>query len=263
MLKETLPIIYQDDTLIAVNKPSGLLVHRSELDRHETRFALQILRDQVGRRVYPVHRLDKPTSGLLLMAFSSDTARALAHQFEAGTPRKRYLAIVRGHPPLGGIIRHPLQDPDDPRGDQAPLQDALTVYHRLATTTLPISLDSRYPTARYALMHVKLCTGRRHQIRRHFKHISHHLIGDSNYGKGNHNRYLRDHYGCSRLMLCAIGIDIIHPETGTLLQLQAEPSPDFTTAAQALGWQDALARPFTPKNPHPPTTDDSTIPAPT
>src|SRR5512138_3198833 len=111
--RERLTVLYQDDVMIAVNKPSGLLVHRSPIDRHETRFALQLVRDQVGRRLYPVHRLDKPTSGVLLFAFSPEAARQLVESFAAGTVEKSYLAVVRGYAPDEGTIDYPLvEEPD-------------------------------------------------------------------------------------------------------------------------------------------------------
>src|SRR5512140_1806907 len=103
-----LPILYRDEFLIAIDKPAGLLVHRSDIDRHETRFAVQLLRDQIGRRVQPVHRLDKGTSGVLLFAFDADTARDLGRQFEANSVEKTYLAVVRGWPAESGVIDQPL-----------------------------------------------------------------------------------------------------------------------------------------------------------
>jgi tRNA pseudouridine65 synthase len=93
---ETLPIIYRDDSLIAIHKPAELPVHRSVLDRHETRFALQVLRDQIGQPIYPAHRLDKGTSGVLLFALDREVGRLLNRQFERGEVGKRYVAVVRG-----------------------------------------------------------------------------------------------------------------------------------------------------------------------
>ena len=103
-----LDILYHDDCLVAIHKPAGLLVHRSNIDRHETRFAVQLLRDQIGQRVHPLHRLDKGTSGVLLFALDADSAREVGGQFERNEVRKQYLAVVRGWPPEAGIIDHPL-----------------------------------------------------------------------------------------------------------------------------------------------------------
>jgi tRNA pseudouridine65 synthase len=117
---EALPVLYRDDWLIAVHKPAGLLVHRSALDRHETRFALQMLRDQIGRTVYPAHRLDKGTSGVLLFALDREVGRALAARFEGGEVEKRYLAVVRGHPPEAGVVDHALVPLADDHAGLAP-----------------------------------------------------------------------------------------------------------------------------------------------
>lgn len=165
---EALPVLYRDDWLIAVHKPAGLLVHRSALDRHETRFALQMLRDQIGRPVYPAHRLDKGTSGVLLFALDREVGRALAARFEGGEVEKRYLAVVRGHPPEAGVVDHalaPLADDHAGLASGRP-RTAVTRYRRLARVELPHRVD-RYPTSRYALVELLPSTGRRHQLRRH------------------------------------------------------------------------------------------------
>jgi len=189
----SLPILYRDDWLIAIHKPAGLLVHRSALDRHETRFALQMLRDQIGRQVFPVHRLDKGTSGVLLFALDREVGRVLNGQFERGEVAKTYLAVVRGHPPEAGEIDHPLVRMADEHAGivaSAAAQPALTRYCRLATVELPYRVD-RYPSSRYALLELEPLTGRWHQLRRHLKHIAHPIIGDATHGKGRHT-------GCSR-----------------------------------------------------------------
>ncbi|MCB1855346.1 MAG: pseudouridylate synthase, partial [Halieaceae bacterium] len=148
-------IIYRDDDLVAVNKPSGLLVHRSPIDRHETRFALQQVRNQLGQRVYPVHRLDKPTSGVLLFGLSAGIAAGLAAQFAARGVGKEYLAVLRGHCPPAGVVDHPLQDEPDGtargRAQPPPPRDAVTRYRRLATVEIPLAVE-RYPQTRYCLV---------------------------------------------------------------------------------------------------------------
>ena len=189
-LSAPLELVYQDEHLVAINKPAGLLVHRSHLDRHETRFALQMLRDQIGRRVYPVHRLDKPTSGILLFALSPDTARQLSLLFEQRQVHKHYLAVVRGHCPEQGEIDYPLKEQRDRIADarvrdDKPAQEAMTRFRRLATVELPVAVD-RYPQTRYSLVQLSPRTGRRHQLRRHMKHIGHPIIGDAKHGKGVH-----------------------------------------------------------------------------
>lgn len=241
-----LDILYRDEWLIAVHKPSGLLVHRSFLDVHEERFAVQMLRDQIGRHVHPVHRLDKGTSGVLLFALDRDTAARVSGVFERQQVLKTYLAVVRGHPPEQGLIDHALTrrfDDAERRpataGD-APPQDALTRFRRLATTELPYQVD-RYPTSRYALVELSPETGRRHQIRRHLKHISHPVIGDATFGKGRHNRLFATLFGVSRLLLACTRMQLTHPRTGQALDLVAPPAADFAAVLAALGWSDAAS----------------------
>lgn len=241
-----LPILFQDDHLVAIHKPSGLLVHRSELDRHETRFAVQLLRDQLGRHVYPAHRLDRGTSGVLLFALDRDTARMVGGQFERQEVAKTYLAVVRGHPPESGHIDHALSRRRDDAewvgkdaSDEA--QPAVTDFRRLATCELPHAVD-RYPTSRYALVELYPQTGRRHQLRRHLKHISHPIIGDATFGKGRHNRLFQELFGSARMLLACTRLQLRHPD-GSPLDIQAPPDEDFARVLAALGWQDAAPGP--------------------
>jgi len=242
---DTLPILYQDDQFIAINKPSGLLVHRSEIDRHETQFAVQLLRDQIGQRVYPIHRLDKPTSGILLFALNTAMARAVADQFQQHTVVKTYLAVVRGHPPKEGVIDHPLTlRPDTPRerrkiqraGLQAVAQEAITSYQTLATVEIPFAVD-KYPNSRYALVKLQPQTGRKHQLRRHMKHISHPIIGDPKFGKSKHNHFFADHYQCSRLLLAACQLVFVHPITGLPVTVTAPLTGCFRQLLCHFNWQ--------------------------
>lgn len=280
-----LDILYRDEHLVAIHKPSGLLVHRSPIAAHEERFAVQLLRDQIGRRVFPAHRLDRGTSGVLLFALERDTAARLATLFETRQVGKRYLAIVRGHPPEEGEIDHALtrrldpiersrgvgaghrpgrnplpediEPPDaawaavadeassacEPAGISAAnvertepvVQPALTRYRRLATAELPLQVD-RYPSSRYALVELEPETGRRHQLRRHLKHIAHPIVGDATYGKGRHNRLFQQLFGSSRLLLACTTLTLPHPRTGARLGIQAPPAGDFLDVMRALGW---------------------------
>lgn len=239
------PVLYRDAFLIAIHKPSGLLVHRSEIDRRETRFALQEVRDQIGQRVHAIHRLDKGTSGILLFGLDADSARAVSRQFEAGTVDKRYLAVVRGWPQDEGEIDHPLSRQYDDYERQpdviAPAQDALTRYRCLARVALPNQVDARYPESRYALLALDPVTGRKHQLRRHLKHIAHPIIGDATYGKGQHNRLFTQLFGSQRLLLACTQLRIQHPHSGAPLHIVAPLAEDFAAVVNALGWSASLA----------------------
>lgn len=240
-----LEILFRDEHYIAIHKPPGLLVHRSELDRHETRFAVQLLREQIGRVVWPVHRLDRGTSGVLLFALSHEALVAASTAFEADKVEKHYLAVVRGWPPESGSIDHPLSRQYDDyerhrAGQTYPPQEACTRFSRLATVELPIQVD-RYPHSRYALLAVQPETGRRHQIRRHLKHIAHPIIGDATHGKGIHNRMFQEQFGCHRLLLLCQAMQLQHPLTGEPLLLQSRPDEDFSVPCDRLGWREALA----------------------
>ncbi|HRF06692.1 pseudouridine synthase [Accumulibacter sp.] len=244
-----LPIIYQDQHLVAIHKPAGLLVHRSPIDRRERRFALQMLRDQLGQRVYSVHRLDKGTSGVLLFALSSAVGRALSMGFEERQVGKSYLAVVRGHPPLAGEIDHPLRRHFDSEGARAtadaPTQDACTRYRRLATIELPHRVD-RYPSSRYALVELEPLSGRRHQLRRHLKHIAHPIIGDATYGKGRHNRLFQTLFACDRLLLACTELRLVHPVSGAALTLRAPLANDFHRLLARLEWSSAVSPQWLP-----------------
>lgn len=198
-----LPLLYRDDDLVAIDKPCGLLVHPSALDAHEERTAVRLLEGQLGRRVFPLHRLDKATSGVLVFALAPEAASRWGQAFESGAVRKRYLALVRGWPPDTGEIDYPLaRDPEQPSAGQ-PRVPAVTRFRTLRRFEWAFSVDGRHPTSRYALVEVKPLTGRRHQIRRHFKHIAHPLVGDTTHGKGAHNRAVGEWLGVQRLWLHA------------------------------------------------------------
>lgn len=239
-MPEVLPILYRDEHIVVIDKPPGLLVHRSEIDRHETRFAIQILRDQIGQYVWPAHRLDRGTSGVLLFGLSKEMASQLGRQFEAGTVRKHYLAVVRGYPPASGSIDHALtrqRDAYEFQGERSSTeaQAALTHFRKLAEIELPVLVD-RYPSSRYALLTLEPVTGRRHQIRRHLKHIAHPIIGDATYGKGRHNRYFAEQLGCQRLLLACVELAFDHPIDGRRLNVKAPVSGEFAATLARFDW---------------------------
>lgn len=220
-------LLYLDAHLVAIDKPAGLLVHRTGLDAGETRFALQLVRDQLGRAVWPVHRLDKGTSGVLLLARDVDSARTLGAAFAAGQVDKRYLAWVRGWPADAGETSTPLaRDPELPSTGQ-PLLAACTRWQVLQRLALPIHTHPAHADTRLALVAVQPLSGRRHQIRRHFKALAHPLVGDATHGKGPLNRAVAAHLGVARLWLHAASLQTTHPATGAVLQLQAAPGPEW------------------------------------
>ena len=222
-----LPLLHADARLVAIDKPPGLLVHRTNLDAHEPLNAHELLQAQLGVPLWTVHRLDKGTSGVLLFARSAEVARELGAAFEAGAVQKTYLALVRGWPPEAGSITHPLaRDPERPSAGQ-PMLAARTDYRRLACHEWPFS-DGRHATSRYALMAATPHTGRRHQIRRHFKHIAHPLVGDSTHGKGAHNRAVAAFLGVERLWLHALRLVLPPLAGGAALTLAAPADAAWT-----------------------------------
>ncbi|MGL4995893.1 MAG: pseudouridine synthase, partial [Deefgea sp.] len=192
----------------------------------------------------PAHRLDKATSGVLLFGLNPAAARTLSMQFAAREVHKQYLAIVRGWPTETGHIDHPLElrkDDAEIFGDETPkgAQESQTEFRRLATTELPWTVD-KYPSSRYALVALNPITGRRHQIRRHLKHISHPIIGDSTYGKGNHNRAFAQAFGVNRLLLACLNMSFPHPISGQRITVTAPLAADFSRVAAELDWRNVL-----------------------
>lgn len=235
-----LPILFQDEHLVVVNKVSGLLVHRSAIASQEEVFAVQMVRDQIGKKVYPVHRLDRPTSGALVFALSSESARNLAKEFSENRVAKTYLAVVRGTSPEEAVIDHPLKEELDEIADSRaredkPAQEAVTVVSKLASIELPVKVD-KFPTSRYSLVKAQPKTGRKHQIRRHLHHLGHPIIGDVNYGSGKHNRYFRETLGSHRLLLACTEISFLHPVENKMVTIHAPLAEDFSSVLGKLGW---------------------------
>ncbi|HBO38365.1 MAG TPA: tRNA pseudouridine(65) synthase TruC [Pasteurellaceae bacterium] len=235
-----LEILYQDDYLIAVNKPAGMLVHRSWLDRHETQFVMQTLRDQIGQHVFPIHRLDRPTSGVLLFALSGEIAALLCRQFEDKQVEKSYLAVVRGYLSGNDCIDYPLKIQLDKiadkfaQEDKAP-QSAVTFYQGLQTVEMPYAVG-RYQTARYSLVRLVPQTGRKHQLRRHMKHIFHPILGDTQYGDLHQNRAFTAYTGCTRLMLHAENLTFNHPIEKNRLDIRAGLDEQWLRLTEQFEW---------------------------
>ena len=220
-------VLYRDQRLCAMDKPPGMLVHFSKLST-DREFLVDRVREHFGCRVYPLHRLDRATSGVMLFAFDRETAAAIGRQFQDRQVTKIYHAVARGYTEQHETIDYPLSA----KGRSEP-RPAVTRYRRLATVELPIPVG-RYATGRYSLVEVQPQTGRTHQIRRHFKHVFHPLIGDTTYGEGRHNRLFRERFGCRRLLLHATSLAFRHPETGRSLRIAAPPCPDMDRVVRML-----------------------------
>ncbi|HXK17818.1 MAG TPA: pseudouridine synthase [Polyangiaceae bacterium] len=222
-----LELLYRDSDLVAVNKPSGLAVHRGWAD--DDAFAMTLLRDALGQWVYPVHRLDRGASGVLLFALSAAAARVICGRFEQHEVDKRYLALVRGAPPETVVVDHPLR----PDNSDVP-QPAVTEVVRLEQL------------GRYAWVEARPQSGRLHQIRRHLKHLSCPIIGDVKYGKGEHNRLFREHYGLHRLALHAARLELrgLHDEP---IQIDAALPSELANALDLLRAQQSASSPSLPQ----------------
>lgn len=252
--KPTLTILYQDEYLVAIDKPAGLFVHRSFMDRDEIYFALQLVRDQIGQYVYPVHRLDRPTSGVLLFALSKEVAQKLNEAFankSNGTGEinngsdltKTYYALVRGHLPIteqAELIDYALKEKLDKLGDKNVSRDkepqsAQTYYQVIKQASLPIAVG-KFDSVRYSLVKLLPVTGRRHQIRRHLAHLRHPILGDINYGDNKQNPFFIEHFGYKRLMLIAKSLCFIHPITNEKITISAEFDQQWQHTFAELNW---------------------------
>ncbi len=243
MAKNPLSILYQDQDLVAIDKPSGLLVHRSFIASEAREYAMQMLRDQLDRWVYPVHRLDRPTSGVLLFGLHEEAARRLTQLFAERKVQKRYAAVVRGYLCGDHTIDYALKEEVDKRergvDPDKDAQEAVTHLRGVATVELPVPVG-RYPSARYSLVSALPETGRKHQIRRHLSHISHPILGDTRHGDGRHNRVLREQFNLHRLMLVARELELPHPFAGNRLRISAPLPESWQPLFDRFGWDPEL-----------------------
>ena len=217
--RPVLPVLYQDEYLAVIDKPAGLLVHRTMLARGEKWFAMQLLRDQLGQHVFPVHRLDRPTSGLMVFALSAEVAKIMGEQFAAHAVEKTYHAVVRGYLAGEGRVDYALQEELDAIADKhaqqnKAAQSAVTDYQCVQQVELPVAVSKKHATSRYSLVKLQPKTGRKHQLRRHMAHLRHPIIGDTNHGDGRHNKFFRQHFGIHRLLLVANELRFNHPISG-------------------------------------------------
>jgi tRNA pseudouridine65 synthase len=212
--------IYKDQDFVAINKPNGLLVHRSSIAADASEFALQLVRDALDQYVYPVHRLDRKTSGVLLFALSSENAKKLQQLMEGGAVQKRYLAIVRGFFPEEINLNHPLAN------EKGKIQEAETFFRCLKHTELEIPFG-KHQTSRYSLIEAFPRTGRMHQIRRHLDHLRHPIIGDRPWGCNKQNKLFLEKWNMNTMMLHADSLVLPHPVSGEIITLRAELPEEF------------------------------------
>jgi tRNA pseudouridine65 synthase len=224
-----LDILYRDEHLIAINKPHGLLVHRSPIAADAEEFALQLLRDQIGQKVNPVHRLDRATGGLLLFALNKEAEIAMQQQFMDNLVKKTYLAIVRGHTPDKEDIDYPLKK------ENGTLQDAFTTYTTINRVEIAVPLG-KHDTSRYSLIEVKPATGRMHQIRKHMSHVFHPIVGDRTHGCNKQNRLFKEKWEMITLLLHASQLKFKHPVTGIEVIIEAPARDEFNRVMQLMGW---------------------------
>lgn len=219
-MTNSLEIIYQDEYLVAINKPHGLLVHRSPIAADASEFAIQLLRDQLGKKVYPVHRLDRKTSGVLLFALNENLNRMMQEAFMNKQVKKKYLALLRGYTPALGVIDYALTN------EKGKVQEAITHYATLKTFQLPIPFGNQ-ETSRYSLVEVNPETGRMHQIRKHFAHIFHPIIGDRPHGCNKQNKLFLEKWNMNTMLLHAQQIEFTHPLSLELIKITSEMHDDF------------------------------------
>ncbi len=215
-----LEIVYQDEYLVAINKPHGLLVHRSPIAADASEFAIQLLRDQINQKVFPVHRLDRKTSGVLLFALNEEVNRIMQEAFMNKKVDKTYLALVRGFTDETGTIDYELTN------DDGKTQDAITHYKTIETFDIPVPFGKQL-SSRYSLVEVAPETGRMHQIRKHFAHIFHPIIGDRPHGCNKQNKLFLEKWEMNKMLLHAQKISFIHPISNETIRIEAEMQEDF------------------------------------
>jgi len=223
-------ILYRDDDLLVVDKPAGMAVHRSRIVGADSDFLVDWLREELGRPVYLAHRIDRATSGCVLLAWDKAVVARLGEAFMSREVEKSYLAVVRGWPePPEALVDHPIDGgPGKPEK-----REARTAYRTLARAEIDVAVGA-HPSARYALLECRPETGRYRQIRRHLKHISHHLIGDTSHGDGRHNRVFRM-MGVHRMLLHAWKLGFTHPVSSKRIDVEAPFDTAFRRAVEKLG----------------------------
>ncbi len=228
-----LPILYQSDDLVAINKPHGLLVHRSPIASDASEFAVQLLRDQLGQRVYPVHRLDRKTGGVLLFALTESMNALMQQQFMDGLVHKTYLAIVRGYTDDQQTIDYSLRRDDGSGPGQGTLLEAVTHLRTLQRTEVPIPFG-KHATSRYSLVELTPETGRMHQLRKHMAHILHPIIGDRPHGCNKQNKLFLAHFDMNTMLLHAQQLRFTRPGAGEPVVVTAPLQDEFRRMIDSL-----------------------------
>ena len=229
MPNKLLDIIYQDEHLVAINKPNGLLVHRTYLASREDTFALQLLRNQLRQHVHLVHRLDRKTSGVLLFALDPNTTKLLQKEFLEQRIQKKYIAIVRGYFPDEIEVDYPLKN------ERGKIQEAITRFKTVKRSEIAVPFG-KHNTSRYSLIEAYPQTGRQHQIRKHCNHLRHPIIGDRPHGCNKQNRLFKERWNMTTMLLHALELQIKHPFSGEILVLKARLPLEFTRMKAVLNF---------------------------
>ncbi|MFZ4261417.1 pseudouridine synthase [Sphingobacterium sp. HJSM2_6] len=222
-----LEILFESEDLIAINKPHGLLVHRSFIAADASEFALQLLKEQIGKMVYPAHRIDRKTSGVLLFSLNKEMDSLIQQAFAQNLIQKEYIAVLRGHSPLEGSIDYPLKK------ENGTIQESLTHFQTLRHTEIDLPFG-KHPTSRYSLVKAKPQTGRMHQLRRHFAHIMHPIIGDRPHGCNKQNKLWKETFEHDSMLLHAQQLAFLHPITKEEIRIHADIQPEFKRALEIL-----------------------------
>lgn len=222
-----LEILYEDDWIIAINKPASLLVHRSSIATNTDVYALQLLRDQVGYHVFPIHRLDRKTSGILLFAKDKSYVQSFQEALSSSESSKTYLAIVRGYFPNEITVDYDLTN------EKGKVQKAVTRFKLISTTELELPFG-KFNTSRYSLIEARPETGRMHQIRKHLNHLRHPIIGDRPHGCNKQNKLFLEKWNLTKMLLHAKELDIKHPHFTTNICLKAKLPQHFNQTIKIL-----------------------------
>ena len=231
-----LEIIFEDVYLLCVNKPNNMLVHHAYHSRNvaDETSLLRLILDKTGLKVYPIHRLDRKTSGIILLTKETTYVSKFQELFTNNEIHKTYYGVLRGHSPSSKIIDSPVKG-----RDSNVHKEALTHLKTLEQITLDIPVKP-YDTSRYSLVELSPKTGRMHQLRVHTNKISHPLIGDTKYGDKNHDIMFDENFGCKNLFLHAGKLEFIHPFSLEKLILKATFPKDWIGLFQKFSWRNPL-----------------------